>query len=838
MKLVVLIPETVVNDCESVLQTVNLSKFTEATNTELEKLISSLNQSTGIQFSTYAFDDIWFNCCGSIASLSGDVLIVQDLDGNIIYTNNPDFEFEGITSKINDVLGDATGSHRLHRVSDIYSYETHIPKSDSYYQIITKYDEQKNDNHILSIAKNITPRRQLENQIRWAMGAMDTITSISRLSINDQDIKKNVGEMVSIVNSFISPDICGLYWIDVENQLNHVVFNNIPSVNFSVQEFIECLSREFFSGETLISGKHFSDFNFPPSLEKSGVKYIMYYSFPESEVRGGFFTGRIQTRSGFLEKNFIEQFISIVTIYLERHYIKNKLETRARKAKKSEERLRTIITASPYGLLFLTPEGDVVEYNENILKIFDIPSITDPGFRSFLSDKFFMDLTTCIRLAGNISNELEYTSSNKTGKFLRYQLYPVISDVNEISGIQAVFEDITNSKTDSIEKESLKQQLFQSQKMELVGRLAAGIAHDFNNLLTVISGNVDLTRMDIDPSDPLQPSLEEIEHAAKRARELASRLLSFSRKDDSPSETIDLSEVATGIIKNVSRMIGEHISIRNEAKDPGMTVRINGSRMEQTLLNLVLNARDAMIDGGIIVLKCFRKKIERELTIRNRHLPPDTYVVFEVSDNGPGMPVETAEKVFEPFFTTKPAGHGTGLGLSTVVEIIESAGGAVSLTTSPGAGANFRIYLPFHSTKTMDSRELKTLSTLHRGTESVLIVEDEEIVRKVNRKILEKAGYIVIEAENGLAALELIHKSGKSIDLIITDIVMPLMNGYELANRITREKPEQKFIFVSGYSEDFMENTSNITLNSLNFLRKPYLPELLTSRVRDILDTK
>ena len=390
-------------------------------------------------------------------------------------------------------------------------------------------------------------------------------------------------------------------------------------------------------------------------------------------------------------------------------------------------------------------------------------------------------------------------------------------------------------------QEALRQsgeQLRQSQKMEAVGRLAGGVAHDFNNLLTAILGYAELlaVRPDLDAS--ARQNVETIQKAGRQAAAVTHQLLAFSRKQILQPRVIDLNALIVDFEKILRRVIGEHIELRNGPHATNTRVRADPNQIEQVILNLGVNARDAMPRGG--VLNIGTSNVEFDADEAHQHAPdmePGAYVLLQVSDTGHGMEEEIRTRIFEPFFTTKGPGKGTGLGLSTVYGVVKQSGGTICVDSAPGAGCTFRVYLPMELGELDDTRP-KTVAPVQkvsRQAETVLVVEDEEIVRELVCAVLSDSGYDVICAPNGTEGLRLSDAHGGKIALLITDVVMPQMGGLELARALTLRRPDTRVLYVSGYSEDDMSERG-ILAADLEFLEKPFTPQALTRKVRAVLN--
>jgi signal transduction histidine kinase/CheY-like chemotaxis protein len=383
------------------------------------------------------------------------------------------------------------------------------------------------------------------------------------------------------------------------------------------------------------------------------------------------------------------------------------------------------------------------------------------------------------------------------------------------------------------ERMRIEGQLFQSQKMETVGRLAGGVAHDFNNLLTVIGGYCDLSLLELSETDPLQGNITEIHKAAKRAGALTSQLLAFSRKQVLQPRVLNLNEVVQNMDKMLHRLIGEDIELSTVFDSALGNVKADPGQLGQVIMNLAVNARDAMPLGGKLTISTTNVTIDQKMLIRNRALEPGEYVMLAISDNGMGMSKEVQSHLFEPFFTTKGLGKGTGLGLATCHGIICQSGGDIRVYSELNAGTTFKIYLP-RTDALADTFGHHQPKALPRGSESILVVEDEPAVRTLAVLILRQRGYQVQESGNAFEALELIRKSDP-FHLVLTDIIMPQMSGKALCDQIMSQRPHTKVLLMSGYTDDALAH-HGVLDEGLSFLQKPFSPAELTRKVRDVLD--
>jgi signal transduction histidine kinase/ActR/RegA family two-component response regulator len=378
-------------------------------------------------------------------------------------------------------------------------------------------------------------------------------------------------------------------------------------------------------------------------------------------------------------------------------------------------------------------------------------------------------------------------------------------------------------------------QLEQAQKMDAIGRLAGGVAHDFNNLLTVILGRTDILLTQIKTEDPLRRGIALIQRTAGRAAELTKQLLAFSRKQVLEAVVLDLGVVTTDMKEMLARLIGEDIALVTNLAATLGHVKADRGQIEQVVMNLAINARDAMPQGGQLVVETANADLDDEYVRRNVGSRPGPHVMLAVSDSGVGIPRELQRHIFEPFFTTKEQGKGTGLGLATVYGIVKQSGGYIEVDSEPGRGTTFRIYLPRVDSASPAAERSPRAAAPTGGTETILLVEDEDGVRELARDILRSSGYTVLEGRNGAEGLLLGERHQGALDLLLTDVVMPRMSGRELAERMVSLRPELSVLYMSGYTDDAVIR-HGVLGSDTAFLQKPFTPAALVQRVRETLD--
>jgi len=400
-----------------------------------------------------------------------------------------------------------------------------------------------------------------------------------------------------------------------------------------------------------------------------------------------------------------------------------------------------------------------------------------------------------------------------------------------------VFNDITERKRAEEERVKLQDQLFQSQKMESVGRLAGGVAHDFNNMLGVILGHVELAMDQVDPFQPLHADLREIHIASERSADLTRQLLAFARKQTVSPQVLDINGTVAGMVKMLLRIIGEDIHLSWLPFADAWPVKVDPLQIDQILANLCVNARDAIAGVGKITIETGNMTFDEAYCADHAGFVPGEYVLLAVSDNGCGMDKEIFGKLFEPFFTTKEPGKGTGLGLATVYGIVKQSNGFVNVYSEPDQGTTFKIYLPRHIGKADQGRTEILPESVSMGQETVMVVEDEPAILNLSKRILQKQGYQVLVAGTPDEAIRLAEERIGEIHLLMTDIIMPEMNGRELAKRILSLRPNLKRLFMSGYTADVIAH-HGVLDEGVYFIQKPFSRKDLAAKVREALDSE
>jgi PAS domain S-box-containing protein len=458
-----------------------------------------------------------------------------------------------------------------------------------------------------------------------------------------------------------------------------------------------------------------------------------------------------------------------------------------------------------------------------------LPSEVLPAFGPAIEDHVKQAITA----RGSISNVELFTDAITRATDARYWLasfYPIRTTEGELLGVGSVVTDLTAHK-------QLESQLLQSQKLEAVGRLAGGVAHDFNNILTAISGFGQFALSELgDDAEAARSDMEQVLAAAKRAGALTGQLLAFSRQQVLLPRVVDLNEIVSGVTPMLGRLIGEDIKLVSKGHGRLDSVKADPNQLEQVLVNLVVNARDAMPDGGTIIIETANVELDAHYAASHDGVTAGPHVMLAVTDTGVGMDAETRSRVFEPFFTTKDPTKGTGLGLSTVYGIVKQSGGALEVYSELAHGTTFKVYLP-RSAEPKEARHTPPVNAVvvPNAMATVLLVDDDPFVAATARRALERIGYVVLVASNGREALELVERCDGALDLVITDLVMPEMGGRELARRLLVVRPSVRILFTSGYTAEAM-NQQAVLQPSDAFLGKPFTPDGLLRQVQTILE--
>jgi len=502
--------------------------------------------------------------------------------------------------------------------------------------------------------------------------------------------------------------------------------------------------------------------------------------------------------------------------------------------RRSEINFRSLVTNAPYGICRVDSRGHLVDANPALVASLGYESAADLVGRNLST--LYADGRQWFVLADYLRTHQEFHGldcewTRKDGSTTAVRLSGrAISDESNNVTFEIFTEDVT-------ERRALEQQLRQSQKMEAIGRLAGGIAHDFNNLLMVISGYSEFLLERLGPDPALRGPAKEISSAAERATSLTRQLLAFSRKQMLTPKVLDLNAVITENLKMLTRLIGEDIDLVMIPGSELGAVKADPGQIEQVILNLAVNARDAMPQGGKLTMETANVTLDEAYARLHAPVRPGDYTMLAITDTGVGMDGETQSRIFEPFFTTKGL-KGTGLGLSTVYGIVKQSGGYIWVYSEPGKGTSFKIYMPHVTADEVAAVEQPAPpapAPIEASRETILVVEDEANLRRLTRQFLENQGYIVVEAADGAAAVQICVAHQGTIHLLLTDVIMPGMNGRELAQRVSEIRPNMKVLYMSGYTENAIGHNGTLDAG-ITLLQKPFTLHALKAKVREVLD--
>ncbi len=509
---------------------------------------------------------------------------------------------------------------------------------------------------------------------------------------------------------------------------------------------------------------------------------------------------------------------------------------RAEKALKvSETHHRSVFEGAVHGIYRGTLEGRFLEVNPALVAMLGYRS-ADEVLKLSLAQGVFAEPEEGLRLldkwqlTGKIEEEVQWKRRDQRLITVRLSGRVLGTEHQRAAGLEVIAEDVT-------ERRALEEQLRQAQKIEAVGQLAGGMAHEFNNYLGIVLGYSELLLEEAAATEGLRRNVSEIKAATQRAASLTRQLLALSRRQVLQPKVLDVNAVVWETHKLLRRLIPENIELV-PVLDPNLQpVKVDPAQIQQILINLVVNARDAMPQGGKVVIETANVELDEEYAGRHIEVQPGRYVMLAVSDNGSGIDEPTQARIFEPFFTTKQEGKGTGLGLSTVYGIVRQSGGHITVESAPGEGTRFRIYLPPTAATELkvEDETLPMQTEVLTGTETVLVVEDEPALRRLISVSLEKRGYTVLAADDGTEAIRILENNPGKIDLVVSDIMMPKMNGLELRKKAILLRPEMQFLLISGYAEDTISETAHLP-QDVGYLEKPFLPAELARKVRELLN--
>jgi PAS domain S-box-containing protein len=746
----------------------------------------------------------------SIVETANEGIWLTDINADTTYVNRQMAEMLGYTvdemlgRPIFDFIFEDDFSAAKHKINeriegDSETNEFRLQRKDGS-EIFTQYNASPIRNQageivgFLSMNTDITERKKAEKSIRFQAHLLNTVEQ----AVIATDLKG----IVIFWNQFAEK----LYgWTSTEAVGHHVLKLTTPEINLELgnKTIARLSSGKSWAGEFVVQNK--AGDNFPAYVSNSPVND---------------------------ETGKIVGFVGVSVDITER---KN-AETALRQA---EDKYRSLVESSPaivylaepfppFSTIYVSP--NISRFGYSIEEWFNQPDL----WVSIIHEDDRGEVLIAIEdaIARNIETDIEYRVRARDGRihWLHDKGRFISDNQGNKTGWQGVMVDITKTK-------DLEEQLRQSQKLESIGLLAGGIAHDFNNMLTAINGYSDLALRRLKPDDSLRRYIEEIKKAGERSAVLTHQLLAFSRQQILQPKVIYLNQVVTETGDMLERLIGEDIQLVTILHPKAGPVNVDPGQIAQVVMNLAVNARDAMPNGGKLTIETANVYLDEQYVNQHGDAKAGEYVLLAVSDTGTGIDEATRQHIFEPFYTTKEIGQGTGLGLATVYGIVKQSGGNIWVYSELGIGTTFKVYLP-RLTEESETAETKGVSAdLPSGTETILLVEDEDVVRTLSRQILEMCGYTVLEATNGTEALTVGEKHDGKIDLLMTDVVMPKMGGKELAEIFARRYPQMRVLFTSGYTDDAVIRHGVINADT-NFIQKPFTPNSLAHKVREVLNIK
>jgi len=688
-----------------------------------------------------------------------------------------------------------------------------------------------------SIGRDITELKRTKDKIQRSYDVQNVINTILNLSLENIPLNE---KLIGSVESILS-----IPWFSFQSMGGIFLVEDDPEVlvlrtqNGHCQLFQKACSQVPFGrclcGRAALTQElQFADsLNDRHEIRYEGMQPHGDYCVPILSDGKTLGVLNIHVKHGHNCDQKEEEFLTVVANTLAGIIVRK----RAEKALETEkEKFQVLVEESPLGISLISKAGNYKYVNPKFVEMFgytleEIPTGRE-WFRRAYPDKEYRNqaisawITAIQEIKVGPTKTLLFAVTCKDGSKKEIQFLPVAMQNGEQF---IIYEDITEQK-------KTEARLIQSQKMEAVGTLAGGIAHDFNNLLTSIMGNAELMLMEMDENHPFHGNTQEISLASRRAAALTRQLLAFSRKQVFHPKIINLNEIVMSIKKMLKRLIKEDINLKSNLHPALRRVKMDTGQLEQVIVNLAVNARDSMPDGGDLIIATENVDLSQDY-FRDHGMKekPGPYVVLRVRDTGMGMGEEVRSRVFEPFFTTKEVGKGTGLGLATVYGIVKQSNGYIFAQSQPGEGATFELYLPKAQDDIKYADDEKPSKAISTGSGTILVVEDDNRVRNLVKKILMTTGYQVLEAQNSESALEVSKGYKGTIHLMLTDVILPGINGLELAKMLEPQRPDMKVLYMTGYTDDSIAHYG-VPESGIDLLDKPFSPEALSGKVREVLD--
>lgn len=742
----------------------------------------------------------------SLFNQSGDMMVLEDEDERIVDVNNKACSVLGYTreellaKRTCDLRPEAISIKQTYKKLDIYSNPNDSEQIEVEREVVTGDGvtktlditvvplRMKGKDLFMSIARDITDKKTTESELRESQKKYYDIFEGASDGIIYSDKK---GKILEINSKFTG--ITGIKRDEIIGKNAFVLAQKFVKIN-DIPRILKLIKENLTTNTA------------PTPIELNYNEKILEITAHSAKNRAGV-TGII------------------------RDITERKLAERA--LKESEERYRQLFESDLTGDYISTLDGRLITCNKTFQAIFGFSSINE-ALATPIEElyphpeerKVFLELL----IKDGKLEFYEKDLKHRDGSILH-----VIENASVVLNKEGEIAQIRGNIIDNTRHKELEEQLRQAQKMEGIGRLAGGIAHDFNNLLTVIQGNSELALLALNPDDPLADDIREIQFASNRATDLTRQLLAFSRRQTLQPKVVNLNEVIKNMQRMLERLIGEDIRLVTQTDEYLWRVKVDPSQMEHVIVNLAVNARDAMPMGGKLTIETSNQEIHSDIPQVNSKLRPGQYVMVEISDNGSGISEELQSQIFDPFFTTKETGKGTGLGLSMVYGIIKQSQGHISVYSKLNRGTTFRIYLPREMEQSVTGDIQSETGKLPIGKERILVVEDEDAVRTLTIRSLKSSGYKVVEARSGADALQICKELDKPVDLVLTDVIMPDINGPDFIGCLLEIWPGIKVLFMSGYAADHIIQDGMIA-RGMPYIQKPFSPSSLAVKVRAVLD--
>lgn len=748
---------------------------------------------------------------------------------DIVWIVNLQFEMIYINKAVEKIFGFTVDEYLQRKVQEKYPPDV---LQDMYNKLMEEFENEKkpgidrNRTRIVEIQeyKKDGTLADLSVHVKFLRDEAGNPNAIIGISRDITEQKKRLKE-IQRYKLIFEQSINEIYIFDVKTLMfTYVNQASINNLGYSLEELKRMTPVDIKPEFTL------QQFNELLSPLREGTEKSIVFETVHKRKDGS--TYDVEVHLQLVKIDDEEHFAAIILDISERKRIEKSL-------KESEEKFRILAESTPMAIMmyqdnkwiYANPAAEaLLEYSEQELCSMNFWDVVHPDDKAIVIER-----GSKRQKGEDATVGYEFRVISKSGMIKWVLLYgATVMYKGKPAGLISVL-DITERKKIEEEKRKLQEQLLQSQKMESIGTLAGGVAHEFNNMLNIISGHAELALLNIPQENDARKDIEEIKKAAQRSAEITKKLLTFARKQEEKSSIVNVNSAIDSMIGMLKRLIGENIQLVWQPANRELSVQIDEVSLDQILVNLSVNARDAIDKQGTITISTHSVSIKDEVALQHNVLPGE-YALIQVNDNGIGMDEETQKLIFDPFFTTKEVGKGTGLGLSTVYGIVKNNGGFIEVQSEKGKGTTFKIYLPvFIERRKFAQYHDNAVKDLFHGTETILIVEDEVSILKMIKKMLEILGYTVLEAGDPFEALEIVKNYIGTIHLLITDVVMPKMNGVDLAKLVSAIYPQIKILYTSGYSAEVLLK-HYIKTSDINYLSKPVSFASLASTVRTILD--